>query len=65
MRDATRLLRIDAKRLLGPGGLLPRALGRPIDLSRVARVTREPELHDDVHVLFARLREELADVGTR
>jgi hypothetical protein len=48
---------VDAKRLLGPGGLLPRALGQRIDLSRVARATREPELHGDVHALFARLRE--------
>lgn len=54
---------VDAKRLLGPGGLLPRALGQRIDLAGVARATREPELHGDVHALFARLREELEGVG--
>ena len=54
---------VDAKRLLGPGGLLPRALGQRIDLSRVARATREAELHGDVHALFARLREGLEGVG--
>jgi hypothetical protein len=54
---------VDAKRLLGPGGLLPRALGQRIDLSRVARATRETELHGDVHALFARLREELKRLG--
>jgi hypothetical protein len=47
---------VDAKRLLGPGGILPRALGRPLPLGRVARVTREDELHADVRALFARLR---------
>ncbi len=54
---------VDAKRLLGRGGLLPRALGRPIDLARIARATREAELHGDVHDLFARLREEVEGVG--
>ena len=47
---------VDAKRLLGPKGVLPRALGRPIPLSGVARATRESELHPDVHELFDRLR---------
>ena len=53
---------MDAKRLLGPGGLLPRALGRRIDLARIARATREPELHRDVHALFDRLRGEVQGV---
>jgi hypothetical protein len=53
---------MDAKRLLGPGGLLPRALGRRIDLARIARATREPELHRDVHALFERLRGEVEGV---
>jgi hypothetical protein len=47
---------LDAKRLLGAGGVLPRALGRSIPLAQVARATREDELHADVHDLFARLR---------
>ena len=50
---------LDAKRLLGTNGILPRALGRPISLARIAKVTRETELHDDVHSLFSRLRAEL------
>jgi hypothetical protein len=36
---------VDAKRLLGPKGALARALGRPLPLSRIARFTREAELH--------------------
>ena len=55
---------IDAKRLLGPGGILPRALGRPVPLSGVARVTRENELHPDVHEVFGRLRGLLVSTGT-
>ena len=51
---------VDAKRLLGPKGALARALGRPLPLSRIARLTREAELHADVHALFARLRGQLA-----
>jgi hypothetical protein len=47
---------VDAKRFLGPNGVLPRALGRPIPLGGVARATREAELHPDVHALFDRLR---------
>lgn len=54
---------LDAKRLLGPQGLLPRALGRRIDLARVARATREAELHADVHALFTRLRAEVQSVA--
>ena len=46
---------VDAKRMLGPKGDLARALGRPLPLTRIARATREPELHPDVHALFARL----------
>jgi hypothetical protein len=47
---------VDAKRLLGRNGVLPRALGRAVPLSGVARATRENELHADVHELFGRLR---------
>lgn len=50
---------VDAKRLLGPKGALPLALGRPIPLDRVARATRSEELHPDVHRLFDRLRDRL------
>lgn len=46
---------LDAKRLLAPQGPLPRALGRALPLSRIARATRESELHADVHALFARV----------
>lgn len=52
----------DAKRVLGPKGILTRTLGRPIVHGRVARVTRETELHPDVHALFARLRTGLDSV---
>jgi len=50
---------IDAKRLLGPNGDLPRVVGQPISAQRVARATRVDELHPDVHRLFDRLREGL------
>jgi hypothetical protein len=55
----------DAKRVLGPKGVLSRALGRPIALGRVARVIRESELHPDVHALFARLRSGVDSVMPR
>lgn len=50
---------LDAKRLLGSNGVLPRALGCSIPLGQVARATRAEELHADVHALFVRLRGEL------
>jgi len=50
---------IDAKRLLGPHGALPRVIGQPISVQRVARATRAEELHPDVHRLFDRMREGL------
>ncbi len=50
---------LDAKRLFGPNGELPRVVGRPISVQRVARATRADELHPDVHRLFDRLRERL------
>ena len=53
----------DAKRLLGERGALAQALGRPLPLARIARCTRESELHADVHAVFGRLREGLARVG--
>ena len=46
----------DAKRILGPSGALTRTLGIPIPLARIARATRESELHPDVHSFFATLR---------
>jgi hypothetical protein len=55
--------RLDAKRVIAPGGVLPRALGRPLPLARIARATREAELHADVHALFQRLRELLEAPG--
>ena len=50
---------VDAKRLLGPNGALPLALGRPISLPHVARATLREELHPDVHRLFDQLRDRL------
>jgi len=58
--DASGWSDLDAKRLLGPKGELPRVLGRPLPLEQIARVTREHELHPDVLSLFERLRTELA-----
>ena len=58
--DASAWSDLDAKRLLGPKGELPRVLGRPLPLEQIARVTREDELHPDVLSLFERLRAELA-----
>ncbi len=54
--NAGALRQLDAKRLLGPNGPLARALGRPLPLAQIARVTREEELHPDVLDLFVRLR---------
>jgi hypothetical protein len=59
LADESVYRRVDAKRLLGPNGALPRALGRPISLLRVARATRSEELHPDVHRLFDQLRDRL------
>jgi len=53
---------VDAKALLGRKGPLARVLGRPLPLARIARATRETELHPDVHLLFTRLRVELGEV---
>jgi hypothetical protein len=58
--DASAWSDLDAKRLLGPKGELPRVLGRPLPLEQIARVTREDELHPDVLSLFDRLRAQLA-----
>ncbi len=54
---------IDAKRLFGPSGALPRAVGQPISAQRVARAIRSEELHSDVHRLFDRLRDGLGTSG--
>ena len=53
---------LDAKRLLGDRGPLATALGRPLPLPRIARATREAELHEDVHRVFERIRQGLARV---
>jgi hypothetical protein len=54
--DAAGWRALDAKRLLAETGPLARLLGRPIPLARIARATREDELHVDVHAIFERLR---------
>jgi hypothetical protein len=53
---------LDAKRLLGRSGPLARSFGGPVPLARVARATRESELHEDVHACFAELRSALGVV---
>jgi hypothetical protein len=58
--DETAYRALDAKRLLGSNGVLPRELGCSIPLGHVARATRADELHADVHALFGRLKGELA-----
>jgi hypothetical protein len=47
---------LDAKRLLAPGGALPRALGAALPPAAIARSMRPAELHADVLDCFARLR---------
>jgi len=59
--DDERAIRdLDAKKLIGPKGVLTRELGRQVPLSGVARATRENELHPDVHALFGRFHGLLA-----
>ncbi len=60
--DALGWRALDAKRLLAETGPLARLLGRPLPLARIARATREDELHADVHDMFHRLRDGLARV---
>jgi hypothetical protein len=55
----------DAKRLLAETGPLARLVGRPLPLARIARATREHELHADVHEMFGRLRDRLRAVPRR
>jgi len=55
----------DAKRLLAETGPLARLLGRPLPLARIARATREDELHADVHEMFGRLRDALRAMPRR
>ena len=59
--DESAFRALDAKRLLGSNGVLPRALGCSIPLDQVARSTRAEELHSDVHALFGRLNGELSN----
>ena len=61
--DAAAWRELDAKRLLARAGPLAQALGRPMPLARIARATREEELHADVHKLFDRLRVALGGIG--
>ena len=60
--DAAGWRALDAKRLLAETGPLARLLGRPLPLARIARATREDELHADVYAMFDRLREGLGRV---
>jgi hypothetical protein len=53
---------LDAKRLLGRSGPLARSFGGPVPLARVARATRESELHEDVHACFSEFRRALGVV---
>ncbi len=57
--DDTAWRALDAKRLLGAKGPLAHALGGPPPLARIARATREDELHADVHEVFDHLRDAL------
>jgi hypothetical protein len=61
--DAAGWRSLDAKRLLAETGPLARLLGRPLPLARIARATREEELHADVHAMFELLRQGLAAVA--
>jgi hypothetical protein len=63
--DAAGWRTLDAKRLLAETGPLARLLGRPLPLARIARATREDELHIDVHEMFDRLRGGLDGVAPR
>jgi hypothetical protein len=55
-RDEEAWRELDAKRLLAPGGPLPRALGVELRPASIARTMRPAELHADVLECFARLR---------
>lgn len=57
--DTASWQQLDAKQLLGRHGELAQVLGRSLPLARIARATREEELHPDVLVLFQRLRQGL------
>ena len=61
--DASGWRALDAKRLLAETGPLARLLGRPLPLARIARATREDELHADVHDMFGRMRDRLSRVA--
>lgn len=52
---------LDAKRLLARRGAIPQALGQQLPLARIARSTREGELHPDVHALFGQVESLLDD----
>ncbi len=63
--DSTSWRQLDAKQLLGRRGELSQVLGMAVPLARIARATREDELHRDVHDLFARLRAGLGPAPAR
>ncbi len=46
---------LHAKRMLGPGGALSRALGTELRAGDIARAMKVDEFHDDVHRLFGRI----------
>jgi hypothetical protein len=56
---------LDAKRLLAPGGPLPRALGVALRPASIARSMLPAELHGDVLECFARLRGALGEAPPR
>ena len=60
--DAVGWRGLDAKRLLSERGPLARTFGRPLPLARIARATREDELHPDIHDAFELMRRGLAHV---
>jgi len=54
-RDELESGRIDAKRLLDRNGPIARLVGRRVDPGRIARATREEELHPEVRDLLGRI----------
>ncbi len=54
--DEAAYRRIDAKRLLGPEGVINRAIRRPLAPGRIARAMHQREFHPDIHDLLGMLR---------
>jgi hypothetical protein len=57
--DESSYRQVDAKRLLGPNGALPRILGRSISLPKVGGAPRRDEQHPPGHRLFDQLRDRM------